>query len=650
MSWRTAPLLLLSLVACRNAMEPTVGSVAILPDSVGLLVGTTAQLSATIRDGNGAPLAGRMVTWTSADPSTATVSGGGLVTAVGPGRAVITGASEGKSGTAVVNAMRGDFAVTGAQITQGVQASDGSIPIVLSGGAAAVNVLIRGPGVNAPAMQIVLRLFDAGGAMIRSDTVVPAATLGEAPTVTAPSVQFLVPAPLLQAGVQWELARDPKGLVPDDTAANDVYPRSGRATLATAVVPTLKIRFVPIVLSSHGNTTGQVSTNTLAEYLRTLKSVHPVSTVIAEIGTPFTTSANFGTPPAGGSAPFWQQVLGELDLARTADATDPLFHWYGVVVPPPGFNFTNFGGFAYIPTSGQATGPGTRTATSVQVGWFNRQSQARELVAHELGHNFGRRHAPCGNPDSPDPGFPNSGGTIGAPGHDVYSWAAGLTGTAAVLPATTGDIMGYCFPPWASEYTWRGVFAFRQPPTAGPPQPAPRVRALVVRGAVDDLRGVTLDPAFVLDARPTPPESTGPYHLEGRAADGSVLFSRDFAPSNLDHTANVHHFTYAIPVTPDLEQSLAALEVRGPAGVARVARAPLILAAAPAIARLPGGTIHVSCADPAATGILVQDGVTGTVLGTAPMSSMTVTAAPGVTLSVACSNGVGSARAAAVVP
>src|SRR5207302_1139365 len=135
--------------------------------------------------------------------------------------------------------------------------------------------------------------------------------------------------------------------------------------------------------------------------------VHPLGIVNAHVGASLTTNANFGTPPtSGGAAAFWQQLIAEIDLARLADPTEPDANWYGVVRPPPGFTYTEFGGFSYIPTSGTNTGAGTRTSAAVQVGWFSNPIQARNLVAHEIGHTFGRRHAPCGAAASPDPLFP----------------------------------------------------------------------------------------------------------------------------------------------------------------------------------------------------------------------------------------------------
>ena len=62
-----------------------------------LVVGSTAQLQARTLDAAGAVLGGRPVTWVSATPTVATVSGTGLVTAVAPGETQITATSEGRS-------------------------------------------------------------------------------------------------------------------------------------------------------------------------------------------------------------------------------------------------------------------------------------------------------------------------------------------------------------------------------------------------------------------------------------------------------------------------------------------------------------------------------------------------------------------------
>jgi uncharacterized protein YjdB len=79
-----------------------VASVTVSPSTASLLVGSTAQLSATTRDANNNILTGRIVTWSSSNTGISTVSTSGLVTAVAPGTATITATSETKTGTSAI--------------------------------------------------------------------------------------------------------------------------------------------------------------------------------------------------------------------------------------------------------------------------------------------------------------------------------------------------------------------------------------------------------------------------------------------------------------------------------------------------------------------------------------------------------------------
>jgi len=79
-----------------------VATVTISPSSATIIVGSTAQLTATTKDGAGNTLSGRAVTWASSNTAVATVNGSGLITAVAVGSATVTATSEGKSGTATI--------------------------------------------------------------------------------------------------------------------------------------------------------------------------------------------------------------------------------------------------------------------------------------------------------------------------------------------------------------------------------------------------------------------------------------------------------------------------------------------------------------------------------------------------------------------
>lgn len=79
-----------------------VASVTVSPSTVTLIIGGTQQMTATTVDANGNGLTGRTVSWSSSDPSKATVSPTGLVQAIAAGTATIIATSETKSGTANV--------------------------------------------------------------------------------------------------------------------------------------------------------------------------------------------------------------------------------------------------------------------------------------------------------------------------------------------------------------------------------------------------------------------------------------------------------------------------------------------------------------------------------------------------------------------
>jgi hypothetical protein len=77
-----------------------------------------------------------------------------------------------------------------------------------------------------------------------------------------------------------------------------------------------------------------------------------------------------------------------------------------------------------------------------------------EPIAHELGHLYGLKHAPCPpagsgrlTPGNVDEDFVPPDGHVGDLGVDVAN--------AAVQPADLGDLMSYCPPKWISAYDWQ---------------------------------------------------------------------------------------------------------------------------------------------------------------------------------------------------
>ncbi len=80
----------------------SVASVTVAPTTVSVTTGHSVQLTASVKDSVGNVLGGRTVTWSSSNPSVATVSSTGLVSGIASGAATISAASGGQQGTASV--------------------------------------------------------------------------------------------------------------------------------------------------------------------------------------------------------------------------------------------------------------------------------------------------------------------------------------------------------------------------------------------------------------------------------------------------------------------------------------------------------------------------------------------------------------------
>lgn len=126
--------------------QTPVVSVSVEPSTLTLAVGQTGNLTAAARDASGAALPGRTITWSTSDPTIATTSSAGVVTATAPGAATIIASCEGKSG--------------GASITVA------PVPV------ASVTVTPSAPTVAAGAsLQLSAVTLDAGGSPLSGRTV-----------------------------------------------------------------------------------------------------------------------------------------------------------------------------------------------------------------------------------------------------------------------------------------------------------------------------------------------------------------------------------------------------------------------------------------------------------------------------------------------
>ncbi|HEX6924526.1 MAG TPA: hypothetical protein VF167_03825 [Longimicrobiaceae bacterium] len=403
-----------------------------------------------------------------------------------------------------------------------------------------------------------------------------------------------VPGELIQPGLRLLVEVDPDDEIAEVSDSDNCYP-AGCTPLDITVheMPPLRLTIVPVHQTSTG-LRGRVTSTNLERFLTLLRKLYPISELEVTLRAPYTTN----TPPLNTEGTIWERIVAELEAVRQVEAGDPVYY-YGVVNPP-----YNGGGVVGI-----ANDIPSRTA----LGW-DRFPDAPETMAHELGHNFGRRHAPCGDAGGADPQYPYLQGFVGVYGMDVE--------TAEIkAPFSFTDIMGYCEASWwISDYTFQAVLNYRLQ-NDGPPSSTSR-SSLLVWGRIED-DGIVLEPAFQVDGPGSMPAPRGDYRVEGLDAAGNSLFSYAFAPTTVsDGRPGARNFALRLPVDGDVADRLATLRVTGEGRSASVSANPVepsesrlrVPDARPPLRRVDAETVELSWDADRNPMVMVRDPATGEVL------------------------------------
>jgi hypothetical protein len=211
-----------------------------------------------------------------------------------------------------------------------------------------------------------------------------------------------------------------------------------------------------------------------------------------------------------------------------------------------------------------------------QFGWGEVRGPSKDFgfftAAHELGHSYGRPHVSGqGRPDcelfegsAVDSGYPHSGGLIGdtifgdAVGLDPGDAALSVRGQVLDWRDNVSDVMTYCPEKWLSDWNWGHIFGrlCTEDPGNCPDKQAitgqPRRRAklvapgrkgagkpaLVVRGSLNKPGRASLQSLAVLSGQDlTRRVKRSPYAVVLRGSGGRVLARYPFKPAPASEAA-----------------------------------------------------------------------------------------------------------------
>jgi hypothetical protein len=144
------------------------------------------------------------------------------------------------------------------------------------------------------------------------------------------------------------------------------------------------------------------------------------------------------------------------------------------------------------------------------------------LAGHEIGHNLGRRHAPCGNPASPDPSYPYAGASIGQYGTDIQGNNVGFN-----TPASHVDVMSYCSPEWVSDYTYTALYNNQR--VQGLSQPAQTADRLLIRATFTNNDEATLAPIYAFPIKSSNELAASDVLVELLDSSGDIIAAHPVA-------------------------------------------------------------------------------------------------------------------------
>jgi hypothetical protein len=349
---------------------------------------------------------------------------------------------------------RGDIGIDRVEVNQGVAievVSDGQlIPVEqrIAGLVKDRNTLIQvfwsiPPGWQARPILAKLHLRDTEGAL---SVVEVTKTISGAPTsgsLNGP-LTFSLPAQQFVGNTEffielWEGEGGHENL--PASSASPSAPAGGMQAIGVTTEPMeAKIVLVPVQYdhgNCHTNTTNVINNNFDAFYdwFFAQNPIHSLDMTIRE-----------GVLVQDTQLVTLSQINGALVGLRFTDFAEPNVYYHAVVNACAG-GVDGAGGLAPgLP--GPIKGAGDlRVSTTL---WVD-LGFTRNAFVHELGHNQGRPHSPCGGPDGADDNYPHAGAGTGAWGFNIlsFNWYNPNNNYK--------DYMSYCNPTWVSDWTWGKV-------------------------------------------------------------------------------------------------------------------------------------------------------------------------------------------------